>query len=157
MSNCTKCMNWVIRLQCKCLSCHTELKQGSIRIKDIIIFWDSRKKIVPAASDHHGPDFSDPAFDKEKFNHNLAGFTLTAHMQRNLQGLPKPEFITSKRSRQKTYLSWITDRMLPAILLSHANLSSSCNTAMDDTFKPAVNSPCGYPLPLAGMHQTVSV
>jgi len=85
ISNCTKCHTLGDKVSNeKCLDCHTELKaridqnkgnHASAEIKG--------KACVTCHNDHHGRKFEIIRFDKDKFDHKLAGFeVLGAHAKK---------------------------------------------------------------------------
>jgi len=162
MSNCTKCHELGNKVtNAKCLSCHTELKARIDQNKGYHSSSEIRGKNCSGChSDHHGLTFQILRFDKEKFNHNLAGFTLTgAHAKKSCKDCHKPEFITSKpiKAKKLTYLGLQTVCLACHTDYHQQTLSSSCNNCHgDDTFKPAVKfNHAVTRYPLAGMHQTV--
>ncbi len=143
ISNCTKChvLGKNVSNQ-KCLECHTELKtrieakkgyHASIEIKG--------KECVTCHSDHHGLNFQIIRFTKEKFNHNLTGFSLTgAHAKKLCIDCHKPDHIADQKIKKKkfTYLG-----LNPACLPCHTDyhqqtLSATCTECHDfEAFKPA--------------------
>ena len=93
MSNCTKCHELGDKVtNAKCLACHTELKARVDQNKGYHVSSEVRgKNCTNCHSDHHGVNFQILRFDKEKFNHNLAGFALTdAHAKKTCKDCHKP-------------------------------------------------------------------
>jgi hypothetical protein len=162
MSNCTKCHelgNKVINA--KCLACHTELKVRIDQNKGYHSSSEARSKNCTSChSDHHGVNFQILRFDKEKFNHNLAGFTLTgAHAKKTCKDCHKPEFITNKAVKAKkfTFLGLKTECLGCHTDYHQNTLSSNCTNCHGvDAFKPVAKfSHAATRFPLAGSHQTV--
>jgi nitrate/TMAO reductase-like tetraheme cytochrome c subunit len=162
ISNCTKChiLGKKVSNQ-KCLDCHTELKsridaQKGFHASSTI----KGKECVTCHSDHHGLNFQIVRFDKEKFNHDLAGFKLTgAHLKKKCIDCHKPEHITDQKIKKKkfTYLG-----LNPACLTCHADyhqktLAATCTDCHDaEAFKPATKfTHANAKFKLAGKHQGV--
>jgi hypothetical protein len=143
MSNCTKChiLGQKVSNQ-KCLECHTELKARIDLQKGYHASSETRgKECVKCHSDHHGLNFQIIRFEKEKFNHDLAGYKLTgAHSKKMCVDCHKPEHITDQKIKKKkfTYLG-----LNPACLTCHADyhqqtLSTNCADCHNvEKFKPA--------------------
>lgn len=143
ISNCTKCHTLGDKVSNdKCLACHTELKaridqkkgyHSSLQVKG--------KQCAGCHNDHHGLTFQIIRFDKNKFNHDQAGYKLTgAHTSIKCEDCHKAEFIADKKIRTKkfTYLGLGT-----ACLTCHADyhqktLPANCaDCHTDEKFKPA--------------------
>ena len=143
MTNCTKChiLGKKVSNQ-KCLDCHTELKSRIELKKGYHASIEIRgKECVTCHSDHHGLNFQIVRFSREKFNHNLSGFSLTgAHGKKQCIDCHKPEHISDQKIKKKkfTYLG-----LNPACLTCHTDyhqqtLSSNCTDCHDyEAFKPA--------------------
>lgn len=162
ISNCTSCHTLGDKVtNDKCLACHSEIKartdigkgyHSSAEVKG--------KQCTSCHSDHHGPTFQIIRFDKDKFNHALAGFPLTgAHAKKTCKDCHKPDFISNARIKSKkfTYLGLSTNCM-PCHKDYHQNTIKSpcldCHTG--DAFKPASKfSHANTKFPLVGMHETV--
>jgi nitrate/TMAO reductase-like tetraheme cytochrome c subunit len=143
MSNCTKCHTLGAKVANeKCLSCHTELKvridqkKGYHSSKEI-----SGKECITCHSDHHGEKFEIIRFNKDKFDHNLTGYTLAgAHLKQECAKCHNPEFITDKaiKSKKNSYLGLNTDCLTCHADYHQKTLPSSCFTCHNfDAFKPA--------------------
>jgi len=143
ISNCTKCHTLGDKVSNeKCLACHTEIK---VRVDTKKGYHSSAqvrgKQCASCHNDHHGLTFQIIRFDKDKFDHNLAGFKLTgAHAKKKCDDCHKAEFITDTKIKAKkiTYLGLGT-----ACLSCHADyhqktLSTNCvDCHTDEKFKPA--------------------
>ncbi len=162
MSNCTKCHELGDKVtNAKCLACHTELKVRIDQNKGYHSSSEVRgKNCTSCHSDHHGVNFQILRFEKEKFNHNLSGFTLTgAHAKKTCKDCHKPEFIANKAIKAKkfTFLGLRTDCLGCHVDYHQQTLSSSCtNCHYVDAFKPVIKfNHAATRFPLAGMHQTI--
>ncbi|MCX6266431.1 MAG: cytochrome C [Bacteroidetes bacterium] len=162
MSNCTKChiLGKKVSNQ-KCLECHTEIKARIEQKKGYHSSAEIKgKECVTCHSDHHGLNFQIVRFAKEKFNHNLSGFSLTgAHAKKQCIDCHKPGFIQEDKIKKKkfTYLG-----LTPNCLTCHTDyhqqtLSSSCSDCHDfEAFKPAKKfDHTKAKFQLTGKHQTV--
>lgn len=143
ISNCTKCHTLGDKVSNeKCLACHTEIK---VRVDQNKGYHSSaqvkNKQCASCHNDHHGLTFQIIRFDKDKFNHILAGYKLTgAHAKKECADCHKAEFIADKKIKAKklTYLGLGT-----ACLSCHADyhqktLSTNCTDChTDEKFKPA--------------------
>jgi nitrate/TMAO reductase-like tetraheme cytochrome c subunit len=162
MSNCTKCHELGNKVtNAKCLACHTELKVRIDQNKGYHSSSEVRGKICTNChNDHHGVNFQILRFDKEKFNHNLAGFALTgAHAKKTCKDCHKPEFITNKAIKAKkfTFLGLKTECLACHTDYHQNKLSSTCTNCHGiDAFKPVTKfNHTATRFPLVGMHQTV--
>lgn len=144
MSNCTQCHILGDKVSNeKCLACHTEIKErvdkqkgyhSSAAVRD--------KSCVICHNDHHGRTFEIIRFEKEKFDHNLAGYNLLgAHSKKKCEDCHKPEFITDQKIKNKKYLSYLG--LKTACISCHTDyhqntLSRNCTDCHDyEAFKPA--------------------
>jgi hypothetical protein len=143
LSNCTKCHELGDKVtNAKCLSCHTELKARIDQNKGYHSSVAVRgKNCVTCHSDHHGVAFQIIRFNKETFDHRLAGYDLQgAHAMKACKDCHKPEFIANKavKSKKFTYLGLNT-----ACLSCHADyhqntMSPTCTNCHNPyEFKPA--------------------
>jgi len=163
MSNCTKCHILGEKVSnAKCLACHTELK---VRIDQKKGYHSSAevsgKQCASCHNDHHGLNFQILKFDKDKFNHNLAGYKLTgAHAKKKCADCHKAEFISDKKIRAKklTYLGLKTECLACHTDYHQKTLSSNCaDCHNDEKFKPAPKfSHQKAKFQLAGKHQDVA-
>jgi nitrate/TMAO reductase-like tetraheme cytochrome c subunit len=162
MSNCTKCHELGNKVtNAKCLACHIELKVRVDQNKGYHSSAEVRGKNCSSChNDHHGVNFQILRFEKEKFNHNLAGFPLTgAHAKKTCKDCHNPGFITSKAilAKKFTYLGLKTECLGCHTDYHQKTLSASCTNCHGvDAFKPVIKfSHATTHYPLAGMHQTV--
>jgi nitrate/TMAO reductase-like tetraheme cytochrome c subunit len=132
LSNCTKCHVLGKQVQVsKCLDCHTEIKKlidenrgyhssREVKGKDC---WDCH-------SEHHGRNFRIVNFDKDKFDHEKAGFRLTGkHSEIECFDCHKPLFIQIPEAalRKNTLLG----------------LSETCKSCHEDIHKGRLGDQCG--------------
>lgn len=163
LSNCTKChiLGKKVSSQ-KCLECHTEIKIRVDQNKGYHASPEIRgKECVACHSDHHGLNFQIVRFAKEKFSHNLTGFSLLgAHAKKQCTDCHKPAFIKDPKIKKKqfTYLG-----LNPKCLDCHADrhqqtLSANCTDCHDfEAFKPAVKfNHANAKFQLTGRHREVA-
>ena len=163
ISNCTKCHILGQKVSNdKCLSCHDELKvriasqkgyHSSVEVKG--------KQCASCHNDHHGINFQIIRFDKDKFNHILAGYKLTgAHSKKTCTDCHKDEFITDKKIKAKkfTYLGLKTTCLNCHDDYHQKTLSENCAGCHgDEKFKPASKFEHGTAnFKLTGKHQDVA-
>lgn len=163
ISNCTHCHTLGSKVtNDKCLACHTELKarvdpgkgyHSSTEVKG--------KNCTSCHSDHHGVNFQILRFDKEKFNHNLAGFPLIgAHAKRSCKDCHKAEFIANPKIKSKkfTYLGLNTACMNCHTDYHQKSITAPCQDCHDfNAFKPATKFNHAMAIyRLLGMHQAVA-
>jgi hypothetical protein len=115
---------------------------------------------VACHSDHHGSNFQIIRFNKENFNHDLTGYTLSgAHAKKSCKDCHKTEFIANRTIKIKkfTYLGLNTECFACHADYHQKTLSSACSGCHGfDSFKPAVKfNHRSTRYPLAGMHQSV--
>ena len=163
MSNCTKCHTLGAKVSNdKCLQCHTEVKarvdigkgyHSSSEVKG--------KQCVVCHNDHHGRKFQIIKFNKDKFDHSLAGYKLLgAHAKKQCVDCHKSSFITNLKIKSKkfTYLGLGTSCINCHTDYHQKTLSQNCEKCHgNDTFKPAINfkhSTAKYQL--TGSHQEVA-
>lgn len=144
MSNCTKCHTLGEKVSDeKCLDCHKEIKTRIEQNRGYHVSLEVRgKSCVKCHNDHHGRNFEIVRFDKNNFNHSLAGFELQgAHKKKNCEDCHKKSLIQDENLKKKnfTYLG------LPTTCISchednhQGTLSEKCNDCHGaDSFKPAV-------------------
>lgn len=162
MSNCTKCHELGDKVtNAKCLACHTELKARVDQNKGYHSSPELRGKACTSChNDHHGLTFQILRFDKDKFNHNLAGFALTgAHAKKACKDCHKPEFISNKaiKAKKLTYLGLETNCIACHTDYHQKTLSSTCeNCHNTEAFKPVAKfNHATTRYPLVGMHSSV--
>lgn len=163
ISNCTKCHTLGDKVSNeKCLSCHTELKvridqkkgyHSSVEVKG--------KQCASCHNDHHGLNFQIIKFDKDKFNHSLAGYKLTgAHSSKKCVDCHKAAFIQDAKIRAKkfTYLGLKTDCVACHTDYHQKTLSQVCSDCHnDEKFKPASKfDHVKTKYPLNGKHKEVA-
>ena len=162
MSNCVKCH--VLRKQVsneKCLECHKEI--ASLIKADRGYHVSSEVKGKECASchnDHHGRNFEMIRFDRDQFNHSLAGYVLQgAHTRTECSQCHKKEFIrdTELRDRSGTYLGLVQTCTGCHEDSHQGTLGSNCTTCHGyDQFRPAPGfNHNNTAFPLLGKHQTV--
>lgn len=143
MTNCTKCHELGEKVSnAKCLVCHTEVK---VRIDQNKGYHASAgvkgKQCANCHNDHHGLTFQIVRFDKDKFNHALAGYNLTgAHSKRKCEDCHKSAFIKDSKIKAKkfSYLGLKTECLNCHDDYHQKTLSASCtNCHNDEKFKPA--------------------
>jgi nitrate/TMAO reductase-like tetraheme cytochrome c subunit len=163
ISNCTQCHILGDKVSNeKCLACHTEIKErvekqkgyhSSVEVRD--------KSCVICHNDHHGRNFEIIRFDKDKFDHSLAGYILSGvHNKKKCEDCHKSEFISDQKIRNKKYPSFLG--LNTACLTCHADyhqntLSRNCSDCHDfEAFKPAPKFDHNKTkFQLAGKHQNV--
>ncbi len=160
--NCTKCHDLGNKVSnSKCLSCHKELKTRIDRGAGYHASSEVKKKDCSSChSEHHGRNFDIMRFDKNKFKHELTGYTLTgAHKTTDCRKCHKTDFIADHelRKRENTYLG--LDRGCAACHDDYhqKTLSNDCAKCHTTTaFSPASNfNHAKTDFPLAGKHSTV--
>lgn len=162
ISNCTKCHELGDKVtNAKCLACHTELKT---RVDQNLGYHASSaikgKTCISCHSDHHGVNFQIVRFDREKFNHTLAGYQLTgAHAQKKCADCHQSKFISDPKIRAKksTFLG-LSKNCVPCHTDYHQKtLSQTCSDCHgDDAFKPAAKfSHANAAFKLNGSHANV--
>ena len=163
MSNCTQCHNLGDKVSDeKCLACHTEIRE---RIDANKGYHSSSgvksKSCVACHNDHHGRTFEIIRFEKEKFDHNLAGYELLgAHAKKTCADCHKSEFITDAKIKKKKYASYLG--LSTSCISCHndyhqntlSRICTDCHTY--DNFKPASKFDHNRTkFKLAGKHQTL--
>lgn len=163
MSNCTQCHILGDKVSDdKCLACHTEIKDRITKQKGYHSSSDTRgKSCVVCHNDHHGRNFEIIRFEKEKFDHSLAGYDLVgAHSRKKCVDCHKSEFITDQKIKNKKYPSYLglNTSCLSCHTDYHQNtLSRECLNCHDyEAFKPASRFDHNKTkFQLAGKHQAV--
>jgi len=162
LDNCTQCH--VLNKKettSKCLACHVEInnlikeKKGYHASSEV-----NNVKCAKCHGEHFGENFEVIHFDKEKFNHELAGYKLQGkHAELDCNKCHKEELIINQISQKKqgTYLG-LGKECTSCHQDYHQNtLSSSCISCHDqNNFRPAPgfnHSDSNYPL--LGKHQEV--
>lgn len=160
ISNCTKCH--VLRQKVsneKCLACHEEI--GS-RIKAGRGYHASSdvkgNECASCHNDHHGRKFEMIRFDKDKFNHGLAGYDLQGnHEQIDCSRCHRSEFIQDKtlKDRTGTYLGLEQECISCHDDYHQGTLGEKCATCHDfSQFRPAPGfSHNNTSFPLKGGHR----
>ncbi|MDR3653157.1 MAG: cytochrome C [Paludibacter sp.] len=163
VSNCTKCHAVGNKVtNDKCLACHqiiqTNIKEKKGYHASVEV---AGKQCVTCHNDHHGRNFQLIKFDKNKFNHNLAGFALKGvHAKKECNACHKPAFIKDPRLKKKasTFMG-----LNQACLTCHADyhqgrMSPNCSKCHSfETFKNATGFDHNTTrFPLIGSHKTVA-
>lgn len=112
ISNCTKCHVLGEQVQVsKCLYCHTEIKKLIDENRGYHSGSEAKgKDCWSCHSEHHGRNFRIVNFDRNKFNHDKAGFKLTGkHSEIKCDDCHKPEFIQNPAviTRKNTLLGLV--------------------------------------------------
>lgn len=162
ISNCTQCHTLGNKVTNeKCLNCHVELKSRIEQKKGYHFSYELRsKKCVICHNDHHGENFQLIRFNKEKFNHDLAGFKLTgAHAKKECKDCHKAEHITDGKIKKKkiTYLGLNTACLTCHTDYHQKTLAATCSNCHGvDAFKPAEKfNHAATKYTLTGRHQSV--
>jgi len=143
ISNCTKCHTLGEKVSNeKCLACHTEIKARIDQKKGYHSSAEIKgKPCAGCHNDHHGVNFQIIRFDKNKFNHQLAGYTLNgAHTKKKCDDCHKTAFIKDKKLQTKklTYLGLGTDCLSCHVDYHQKTLPVNCSNCHDnEKFKPA--------------------
>jgi hypothetical protein len=132
ISNCTKCHELGEQVaNSKCLDCHTEIKSlinsglGYHASSDV-----KGKNCSGCHSEHHGRNFRIVNFNKDNFNHDKTGFTLTGkHKTTKCNDCHKTEFIIEKnlQKRNNTFLG----------------LNQNCFSCHEDIHQKSLGDNCG--------------
>jgi hypothetical protein len=132
MSNCTQCHTLGAKISNeKCLACHTEIKE---RVDANKGYHSSTgvagKTCVACHNDHHGRTFEIIRFEKEKFDHNLAGYKLEgAHSKKACGDCHKADYIKDPQIKKKKYSSYL-------------GLNSSCTSCHKDYHQNTLSQNC---------------
>lgn len=163
MSNCTQCHTLGDKVSNeKCLACHTEIKERIEKQKGYHSSSEVREKpCVICHNDHHGRTFSIIRFDKDKFDHSLAGYDLEgAHGKKKCEDCHKADFIKDQKIKNKKYPTFLG--LITSCVACHADyhqktLSGDCLDCHDyQAFKPATKFDHNKTkFLLAGKHQNV--
>jgi hypothetical protein len=163
MSNCTQCHSLGDKVtNDKCLACHSDIKERIDKQKGYHSSAAIRgKSCVICHNDHHGKTFEIIRFEKEKFDHNLAGYNLLgAHNKKKCEDCHKQEYIADQKIKNKknpTYLGLNTACLSCHDDYHQNSLSVNCNDCHDfEAFKPAARFDHNKTkFKLAGKHQVV--
>ena len=109
ISNCTKCHDIGRKVtEEKCLACHLEIKDRLTKNKGYHSSSEVKNKnCISCHSDHHGVKFEIVHFDRNKFDHKLAGYPLTGkHGEAECAACHDNKFISEQKIKEKkfTYL-----------------------------------------------------
>lgn len=143
LSNCTQCHVLGNKVSDeKCLACHTEIQQRITLQKGYHVSSEVKgKNCIVCHSDHHGKNFQMIRFDVEKFEHNLAGYSLSVpHAKKDCKDCHAAKFITDQKIKSKkyTYLGLNQECLTCHADYHQKTLSSAClNCHNDEGFKPA--------------------
>lgn len=163
MSNCTQCHTLGAKVSNeKCLACHTEIKDRLDQNKGYHSYTGVKdKSCVSCHNDHHGRTFEIIRFEKEKFDHQQAGYALNgAHSKKTCADCHKSEFIKDPKVKNKKYATYLglSTECLSCHTDYHQNsLSKTCTECHGfDAFKPALKFDHNKSrFPLVGKHQGV--
>lgn len=143
MGNCVKCHELGKSvLNEKCLECHTEMNQLIKQNKGYHVSFEvKKKKCFECHNEHHGRNFSIIKFDKDKFDHQLAGYELKGkHQKIECQECHKAEYISVKLSQKKegdTYIGLVTECLACHKDYHQSSLGSDCTKChFFKSFKP---------------------
>jgi len=162
MSNCVKCH--VLRKQVsneKCLDCHREIASMIDANRGYHVSSEVKgKECASCHNDHHGRNFEMIRFDRDQFDHTLAGYELQgAHGRIDCGQCHKKEFIRDQELRERTG--------------TFLGLGQECTDCHDDYHRGSLGANCrschGYegfrpapgfdhndsPFRLLGRHRTV--
>ncbi len=143
MSNCTQCheIGEAVHNQ-KCLDCHTEIKE---LIQNKRGYHSSRevsgKDCSECHSEHHGRNFRIINFNKEDFDHSLAGYNLTGkHKEIECEKCHQSKFIDNAdlKKKDKTFLGLGQSCILCHDDFHQNTLSTECENCHNTAaFRPA--------------------
>jgi nitrate/TMAO reductase-like tetraheme cytochrome c subunit len=164
MSNCTQCHSLGDKVSDdKCLACHTEIKERIDQNKGYHSSSEVRgKSCFTCHNDHHGKTFEIIRFEKNQFNHDLAGYKLLgAHSKKACEACHKPEYIKDQKIKNKKYHSYLglhTDCLACHADYHENTLSKNCTDCHDyEAFKPALKfDHNNTKFKLVGKHAAVS-
>ena len=131
MINCTKCHVLGDKVSNeKCLECHKELKSRVDQGKGYHVSAAVKgKDCFTCHSEHHGRNFEIVRFDKQKFNHQYTGYSLTgAHLQQECSSCHKDENIASSEIKNKNY--------------TYLGLKTNCNSCHRDVHQNTLSTDC---------------
>lgn len=143
LSNCTECHTLGEKIDnSKCLDCHKEIQQRITQNKGYHSSNEVKgKTCISCHSDHHGRKFDMIHFNKDQFNHDLAGYVLEeAHAKLKCEACHKNEFIKNSdiKKKKKTFLGLETSCLSCHQDYHQKTLSSDCFKCHDfKAFKPA--------------------
>lgn len=143
MSNCTKCHEIGEPVHnSKCMDCHTEIKElvdsrrGYHASKEV-----QNKDCSGCHSEHHGRNFQIVKFDKNNFDHKLAGYTLEGkHEEIKCEDCHNKDKIISPeiKKREGTYLGLRSKCADCHSDYHQQTLSNNCENCHGfDSFRPA--------------------
>jgi len=131
MANCTQCHTLGEKVSNeKCLDCHKEIKVRIENQRGYHYSDDIRgKQCVECHNDHHGRKFDIIRFDKESFDHNLAGYELLgAHKNQKCENCHQAQFIVDDEVRKKEF--------------TYLGLGTSCLSCHEDYHQNTLSANC---------------
>ncbi|MFA9389573.1 MAG: hypothetical protein ACERKD_07185 [Prolixibacteraceae bacterium] len=126
----------------KCLDCHKEMKQLIQQKRGYHVSVEVEgKNCLECHNEHHGRNFALVKFDKDQFDHQLAGYELKGkHKQIDCNECHKDQFIQKKISQKKdfSYLGLETNCTACHTDRHGESLGNDCAKCHNfDAFKPA--------------------
>jgi hypothetical protein len=163
MSNCTLCHDLGKKVtNNKCLDCHKDMQTLIKQERGYHVSSDVKNKnCVTCHSEHYGRKFKMIRLDKDKFNHDLAGYKLEGkHDEIDCRKCHKPDFIKDKeiKKRLNTFIGLDSKCLTCHDDYHQKTLSSNDCASCHDTksFSPAVNFDHNKTdFKLIGKHETV--
>ncbi len=162
VGNCTQCH--VLNKKettSKCLKCHVEIQQLINQRKGYHSSQEAKGKACASChGEHFGLDFELTRFDKDKFNHDLSGYTLEGkHAQLACAKCHNKELIVNEISQKKenTYLGLGTTCLSCHQDFHQSTLSNDCLSCHNqEVFRPTTGFDHAQSnFPLIGKHQEV--
>jgi nitrate/TMAO reductase-like tetraheme cytochrome c subunit len=162
VGNCTQCH--VLNKKettSKCLKCHVEIQQLINQRKGYHSSQEAKaKECASCHGEHFGLDFELTRFDKDKFNHDLSGYTLEGkHAQLACAKCHNKDLIVNEISQKKehTYLGLGTECLSCHQDFHQSTLSNDCLSCHNqEVFRPTTGFDHAQSnFPLIGKHQEV--
>ncbi|MCF8274413.1 MAG: cytochrome c family protein [Flavobacteriaceae bacterium] len=145
MSNCTQCHEIGDKVtDKKCLECHKDIQSLVNKNKGFHANPEVKKQdCFQCHSDHHGRKFDMIHFDKDKFNHDKAGYKLEGkHASIDCRECHKPDNIQNSeiKNRKNTFLGLAQECLTCHDDFHQNTLPKDCKQCHNfDSFKPAAN------------------
>ncbi len=162
LSNCTQChiLGQKVSNE-KCLDCHKEIQSLINANRGYHVSREVKKKDCAAChSEHHGRKFRIIHFDKDRFDHDLAGYTLKGAHKKidDCKKCHQPKFIRDRELKKDpdTYLGLGTQCLLCHEDYHKNTLSDKCLDCHNmENFKIKDFNHDKTDYPLVGLHQKV--